>query len=639
MKQLFKKKAVVFLSCEFALAVLFYILVLVLPASPFVGRFLKYGSFLPAICLTLIFCLLFSRKSGWFRILTLLATILLFAVPLSWLWQNDTADWGLIGGILPVSDASIYTMDAQRLVQGAFFSPVSSFRPMANGFISVLLKISSNFPVSLAALVFLAAISLYALAREVNRIRGPLVAAVTLVVLFFFYRTYIGKALTESLGITFGALAFVSILAGVRKKTRWQVLFGIAMLTLALNVRAGAFIALFTLLLWGGYFFRKRWLVSGRFIVVGTLIIFSGFGLNSILLRAIGAPGATPFSNFADSFYGVAAGYKGWRYIREIHPNATTAEKYQYILALIKDNPRSLLVGIARSYIDFFNPASYNIFSFMNFHVKEGGNLYTGSPGTENSIVYYPFFLLGGLGLVNCIRRRAGWSLLVLSGWAGMLASIPFVPPIDAGIRPYAVTIPLVAFLLGEGINWLAQLPGWKMVLEVDREESIPWTVPFSIVLAVLVIAGPILVKITARETAAPAPDQCPQGEDYLLVQPVNGARIDLMPDSQETPYRRPAMRLADFRDNVHRLLISPQLAQSLSELPAGQSIQYSIDLGNIGQDFRPIIFAAASQSLPTGPSPLQICSRLIGDEFMGRFFIADQTMVVATQNPDLRIK
>ena len=288
-----------------------FIIALLVPIIPEIGRFLKYGTAATAILLILVFWFLLSKVKPIFSLLAFFGVFLLFAITLSWQWQSDSADWGTIGGLIPVSDAAIYTMDAVRLNQGASFSITSSFRPMANGFLAVLFKVTGgDIRIVIAILTLLVAGSVYSLANEVRNVRGALVAAVTLVVMFFFIRIYIGKLLTESLGITFGALAFTILISGARKNSQLQVLFGIGVLTMAMNIRAGAYLAIFSLLFWASRWFRGKRLVSPRLLIAGFALIALSLGINSIILRAIGAKDVVPFANFADSAYGVASGYR-----------------------------------------------------------------------------------------------------------------------------------------------------------------------------------------------------------------------------------------------------------------------------------------------------------------------------------------
>ena len=222
---------------------------------------------------------------------------------------------------------------------------------------------------------------------------------------------------------------------------------------------------------------------------------------------------------------------------------------------------------------------------------------------------------------------------MILAGWVGLLASVPFVPPVDAGMRPYAVTLPLVAFLLAEGFSWLSF---WPAKREAAPEPAMPeasfnWPVGLSIFLAVLVVCGPPLVKASAVPLNAPAPLACPAGEVYLWLQPVKDARIDLVDALPSQHPLRPAIAVADYLDNIQRIKrATPELAQSLAGLTAGQSIQFSINLAGLEQDVLPVFLIAPRASLGDGAQPLQVCAHLLGEESDGHFYQADQLLLEA---------
>jgi len=604
---------------------------LLLPINPFIGKFVKYGTGIEAIILIFFFWFLLSRKSKWSNLLVLIAVLLLYAIPISWLWQTDTGDWGVIGGIIPVSDASIYTMDAARLIYGTSFSSVSSFRPLANGFLSVLLKMTSwNYPLSIAILGFLAAIATYKMVKEIQQIRGSLVASVSLVVVFLYSRTYVGKALTETLGITFAVIAYSWLMQGIRRNEPNRVVLGIGMLTMAMNIRAGAYFVIPTLLLWAAYVFRSKGMFSKGVLVGGICLIIISFGINSLSLHSIGAKDVIPFANFPDSFYGMAAGYKGWRFVNQIYPGATPVEKYQYTFELIKSQPSLLAKGVAKAYYDFFNPGSYNVFSFMNLHIQEGGNLYKGNPGSENIILYAPVFIIAGLGVFNCFKKRLSkWHGLILAGWIGLILSVPLVPPIDAGLRPYAATVPLVGFLLGEGFSLLFKGDKETRLTATALPELINWLAVVSVILIILVAFGPILVKNAANPMTFPIPLQCVPGQDYLLLQAIRGARIDITSENGDDKFRRPAMALSLYLDNIERQHLPDDLLTKLTELSAGQSLQYLIDIGEINENLKPIILISDFNLLTYDPIVLQTCATQISDTSMGRFYLADEIKLI----------
>ena len=281
-----------------------------------------------------------------------------------------------------------------------------------------------------------------------------------------------------------------------------------------------------------------------------------------------------------------------------------------------------MLLGISRAYIDFFNPGSYNVFSFLNFHVKEGENLYLSVAGKEKYYVYIPVFLLAGLGIYSCFKQKGYWRGLVLYGWLGILASVPFVPPVDAGIRPYAVTIPLVGLLLGEGCQWLAGMVKIKYSIAPSNAKSLDWPMIFIGTLLPLVIIGPILVKYSSNPPPSPVPIQCSASEDYLFLQIVKGARIDIIPNNPTGFVRRPLIPVSLYWDNILRQRLTSDIVAQLSSLSYGKSILYSVNLGELEQDFLPIFLVIDTDTLEDGMARIQVCGKNFGDSSMGHFYI-----------------
>ncbi len=611
-----------------ALSGLVFGLALVVPVPPALGNFLKYGRSLAALGLVLVFWLLYSRRGIPAALLRLACVMLLVAIPLSWLWQSDPDAMGNLGGILPMSDASTYVMDAVRLVHGASFSQVSSYRPMAPGLMAVWMKIvGGDFKVLVAALAFLTAISLHALGEEVRRWRGPLVAAVTLVVMFLFYRIYIGKALTESLGVAFACLAFVALVKSLRKDEPGRAIFGLGLFTLAMIVRAGAYFAIPTLLLWAVYHFRTNRWISWKVLLAGGAVVVIGFACNSFLLGAVGIKDAVPFANFADSFYGLAAGYKGWMYVNQLYPGMKTIDKYSAAFQLIQTQPQQLFQGIRLAYLDFFGPGATNVFTFMGFRYGRQSEL-------EKSLDYLPVFLIAAAGIVGCLKRRDAWAGFIFAGWVGMVASVPFVPPIDAGIRPYAATIPLVAFLLGEGFAWIAGLADVKTPAPTGPADMPDWPLALGIALIPIVVLGPVLVKNFAVPIQRQKLLPCEAGEESLYLLAVKNARIDVIPDDTLGTTIRPQMRQTHYQAKAGTCPAVPQeVADRLAALTAGQSLQYAVNLGAVDSETRPIYLIVDSAALPPDMPLFRACATHFALTSTGHVYVASKVRPPLSRN------
>ena len=96
--------------------------------------------------------------------------------------------------------------------------------------------------------------------------------------------------------------------------------------------------------------------------------------------------------------------------------------------------------------------------------------------------------------------------------------------------------------------------------------------------------------------------DECAEGEQLLTVQPVKGARLNLI-DGQTVS--RPAISIEGFRNNIARAMVSSGLIDRLMQLPVGYSILYTVDIGELKTDSRPIFLIANTETLPKSRGPL----------------------------------
>ena len=100
---------------------------------------------------------------------------------------------------------------------GQNLSSFSARRPLFPGLLAVLLTLTGrNLMASLGILTAITAGACYLAAKEIQRTHGAEAAAFVLTILFLFYRYNSGLVMSESLGVTLGALGFVLIWRGNR---------------------------------------------------------------------------------------------------------------------------------------------------------------------------------------------------------------------------------------------------------------------------------------------------------------------------------------------------------------------------------------------------------------------------------------
>jgi hypothetical protein len=543
-----------------------------------------------------------GRPRAWASLATVLV---FFGVVLSSLWSSAASSESLVGGLFPWSDASGYYIDANRLLDGGLLSAFSARRPLFAGALATLLDLSGrNLQIALAALVFLIGVAVYLSAASVGRSDGALAGALMALVLLAFARRFVGTTLTDGLGLAFGALAFAVLWIGAKRRHRWLTLLGIFLATIALAVRAGAFFVLPGLILW------RAWLLGGSartrlaYAAEGIGAVGLGFLLNAIVLKGIGPPDAAPFSNFAHTLYGLAAGGKGWNQVYQDNPGLSSLAEpeqsrkaFELALALIRNQPIGLVRGTLNSWSDYFSGSFIGVYGFVE------GPVLLSLP-----VVRLGVFAAAGTGIVGCVidRREPRCSLLLVA-LLGILLSVPFVPPIDADLmRAYAATIPVTAAIAGVGAGY-----GWRWisrrrrVATRDPDVSDQVAPGVGLLLVAFLLAGPLAVRLTARPSVLAAPE-CPEGQEAFVVRVAAGARIDLVPARPPFQTRVPTVRIDDFRNGLDRLAsLYPEIAAEFAGLEWGTTILHTADVVS----GRLVWMMVRSEDLPSGDGPIGVCA------------------------------
>lgn len=485
-----------------------------------------------------------QKHWGW-RYVGLFLTLLVFALPLLRLWDTAESTWNIVLGLLPWADATGYYSDASNMIDGGLFSPFSGRRPLFASFLAVLLKLSNqNLYLTLIVFVAINGMSAFLFAQSVQREFGPVPAALAIYLLQFFYRSYAGTTLTEQLGFSTGLVAFVFLLNGVKHSGKWLFALGLMTLTFSLMVRAGAFFILPVLLGFGVYHFVKKGYglpgVGGIFIIYMLLPIL----LNGWLGRVVASPNTIPFGNFSYTLYGQAVGGQGWTRIYSDHPEINSLQEpelsqeiYRLAFDELKRNPLNIIKGIGKAWVDFIVPSDGSAFSFVLFGNGKIDLIFQG-------VITILFFW--GITLLWKNRKDSISGLMLISG-LGVFLSIPFLPPIDAGVRPYTATIAVI--LLPILVASSKVFSHFKTVPAVIGFQ-IPVAVVSTISLILSASLGGILVKITARPVVI-QPVHCPDGLVPAYIRLMPGSYIQIVESDLAQPTKVPVVLIKD----IHRSL------------------------------------------------------------------------------------
>lgn len=395
------------------------------------------------------------------RAMLALVVLLLMLILLISTWQSGVSTWNFIAGVLPTSDAGGYYYDAQRILAGNSISDFSSRRPLFAAFFAGALAVSGND--LQIALIFISIFQGVALAiclglfpRAIPRI----VVVVFVITIFLYYRRFVGTALTEQLGLAYGMIAFGLLLRGYCSENKWLIAGGIFVLSLGLNARAGPFLILLMLVLLAARGDSARaGVVSWRALFELSVVVALGFFLNQLLLILLQGDRTASFSNFSHTFYGLVFG-GDWTLAFKQHPELallSAKEQPTAIMGLalqhLIDHPSSLVAGAIKAWMVFI-PTVY-VFAASSH------------PFAPALVPYFVLSILALAGVAWVLQNlRRPLAQMLLFAFAGILLSVPFVPPWDSDqMRAYAAVLPFIAFLPSVGAMSLWGEPS------VDLEE------------------------------------------------------------------------------------------------------------------------------------------------------------------------
>ncbi|HSL42698.1 MAG TPA: hypothetical protein VK897_04645 [Anaerolineales bacterium] len=509
-----------------------------------------------------------TKFSGFLGFLFLLA----FAFfPFYWRFQGLDTDGFTIAGILPQNDANGYFIGTLKILYGEQIPAFAARRPLFSAFLSVILYLSNhNFMIALFILAFLVSLGIYLLGMEVRGFLGVFSAAMTMMIVAYCYiGRFQGKFMTEQLGLPLGALSLALLLRGIKERNLSYFPWAIFILSLALNARAGAFFVLPLLILW---FVTLRNVSLPKLAlggIVGTSVAL-GFIANLWLFYSISVPGSVPFSNFGDTFYGMATGYRGYYSWSYDYPGVESSEAMRISYQIILNSPSKFLYAVFQAYRDYLQPTRF--FSFI----------YLPRPQLPSIA-----FLLSGFLVVAMVRliaaRRTTLVHMLFAVMIGIFLSIPFVPPIDDGIRAMIVTVPFWALILGLAV-------ADRRTLSSISEEAWTFNLPrinplllFSFIMAFAVTLGWLFVWGSARQTIEKFACDVSEYPVALMISP--GSYINVVKNNTRLVSWLPDIRREDLRESM-REFPKTHNYEYFRRVQTEQSVLVGLNLADAKKDF-----------------------------------------------------
>lgn len=402
----------------------------------------------------------------------------------------------LFAGIFPWGDAYMHFRQAAQMAQDGFATRPFNGRFLYPGFFSSLLRICSfNMQVAHLAVGVIFTCGLYASVRALLPRTGVAGGSLFTLLLWIYWRDH-GACLmmTEQLGVIFGILALPLLLSMTCRRSFALLLGAIFLLAVGFSTRPGALFVLPMLVLFAGWGGWSGWISPAMpalpRVMVSMLIaaVVSGAGLfsNHVIQNTAFRGTVVPYGNFAYTLNGLINGTT-WEdsYTRYRGNPSQVMEENK---ALLREHPVLLAKGVFRAYVRAVS---------IKF-------LYTFDSENRLALISWLFAIAALVSLWRDSVQRDDALWITLFG-IGILLSIPFAPPWDAGIRPYAVTIPFQAFLTAAGLGiCLRSLFKWLKVDDgTDRSLTpIPMVVP-ACLLALLVLSLTFALPVIHARAAA----------------------------------------------------------------------------------------------------------------------------------------
>jgi hypothetical protein len=382
----------------------------------------------------------------------LAGSVITYLVQLFASWERGGASWFTIGGVVPWSDAYAYFGGAQRLLFDGQLDGFNSRRPLHATFLASELAFTNlDLRKVLVIQAVLLGVASYLAARAVARDLGPLAGLALFAGIYGFARVGVQTVMSETLGVTMGALAFAALWSAVRRRNVWLVAGGLFLLTFALNFRSGPVLLLLTLPLAFAWLLRGKRRVHWQVLGLSLAAVILALSANYIAIFTF--HGDRQNLNSAANYwvYGMAQGRPGWSQpvtwaqVYADHPeiiDMSEAERSRFVADRAREALRDHPGTVARSYVE----GGWN-------YVIATGDYITAPLSAYRVIAYAIALVLAAVVLLARWRASSRRVLLDVILFGGVLLALPTL----VGAWPYDDRAPWGWGTVGAG----SYLPWW----------------------------------------------------------------------------------------------------------------------------------------------------------------------------------
>jgi hypothetical protein len=552
--------------------------------------------------------------------------VIAFTLPLFQTWTTgNTNDFNSFGGLIPSMDSGCYYIGAEHLLFTGELDSWNYRRPINSSLLAVRLALAKHdFRTAMLIQAVLLGLSCYLATKTFTMDFGAIPGLAFFGILIALGRTYAATTMSESLGLTFGALAFAVMWYGLRKQRDWMIASGFILLMSGLSARIGAIIILPCLLVWACFALRRT--KTARYVVAGFIIsaIVIGFFLNLMVFKLNGGGDISQFQGgSALTLYGFAVGGKGWRQASNDFPETRLMDDatrnafvYRKTFELIKNEPSRFIMSVAKgsaiSLMEFSVHITERISGILPYATPIKGQL------TSNLLVrliaMMLLFILVCVGIVRffLINRRDLRVSFIMSGLLGNILSVPLVFP-DGFLRVFAVTFPFFAATISVGITlWYSSLRHRLTYAENNHKVFIP--LALGMVLIIAALFGPNIVRQFAY---IPFPKIPPYESDKPSIVAYVGpgsTYLDILHSSSLTKTFAPKINECDFKaslDNItdpnldefkhiYQNISAPAVLLYVYDLKSEKEVSIWAPPGVIGEEWNYVQFNVQRMPAPS---------------------------------------
>jgi hypothetical protein len=556
-------------------------------------------------------------QPAWRAILP--ATAIVWIATGLWLvWRTAPTGGGVLGGIIPWSDAADYYAGAVELANGGQITQFNMRRPLNVVLLALRLRLADGSLMGALAIGAAgAALALLVAAREVGRSVGTAAGIAFFIPCALFIAPLLPTTLSETHGLLFAALAFACLWRAALTGSMLTYGLGAFILVVANATRAGPMLIIPAVILLGALVLEPDKKLSWRAAGIGVFAAIAGFGVPLALNWLLGDGTGAFQANFSVVLYGMAVGGKDWMQAYADHPELF--------------GPGGLE---AKSSLIIYRLAFEAILAdpqpFLTFYFEQLGQawrfLWWLIPTQTLRIVA----VIGALWCLVTIRHRL--SLLLVLAMLGILVSAPFLIR-DGGYRVFVVAMPFLAAICAYGAAAIVHI-GAALLRPAEGPVAPPLAVGAdrlaiaSTVFVVAVVAWPLVGRGPERDPPAVDAARCGAGGFALYFE--EGRWGTSLRVGREASAPRPAARWDDFtRDPEFKGI------NELRPILGGAKPPFDIALVVHKRHAKPeygYAFALSAQPLPTD-GPAWLCGQLASyaqTNWVGQFLLVDRVEPLA---------